>query len=64
VTESLQVRKSRLAALDHLADAEATSRAPRVRESIDRLLNRLRRLLNRLKYLWYQWTGGAWPDQT
>jgi hypothetical protein len=51
VTESLQVRKSRLAALDHLADAEATSRDPRVRESIDRLLNRLRRLLNRLKYL-------------
>jgi predicted transcriptional regulator len=50
VTVSLHVRKSPLAELDHLADAEATSRAALVREAIDRLLNRLKRLLDRLKH--------------
>jgi metal-responsive CopG/Arc/MetJ family transcriptional regulator len=50
VTVSLHVRKSQLAELDQLADAEATSRAALVREAIDRLLNRLKRLLNRLKH--------------
>jgi hypothetical protein len=51
VTESLQVRKSRLAELDQLPNAVHTSRAARVREGIDRPLNRLKCLLNRLKYL-------------
>jgi Ribbon-helix-helix protein, copG family len=50
VTVSLHVRKSQLAELDQLADAEHTSRAALVREAIDRLLNRLKRLLNRLKH--------------
>jgi Ribbon-helix-helix protein, copG family len=50
VTISLHVRKSQLAALDQLADAEHTSRAALVREAIDRLLTRLKRLLTRLKH--------------
>ena len=49
VTVSLHVRKSQLAELDQLADAEHTSHAALVREAIDRLLNRLKRLLNRLQ---------------
>ena len=44
VTVSLHLRKSQLAALDQLADAEHTSRAELVREAIDRLLKRLTRL--------------------
>lgn len=41
VTVSVHVRKSQLAALDRLADAEHTSRAELVREAIDHLLKRL-----------------------
>ena len=41
VTVSLHVRKSHLAALDQLADAQHTSRAALVREAIDLLLKRL-----------------------
>lgn len=41
VTVSLHLRKSQLAALDQLADAEQTSRAELVREAIDLLLKRL-----------------------
>jgi hypothetical protein len=43
VTVSLHLRKSQLAALDQLADAEHTSRAELVREAIDVLLKRLKR---------------------
>lgn len=43
VTVSVHVRKSQLAALDQLADAEHTSRAELVREAIDHLLKRLKR---------------------
>ena len=43
VTVSVHLRKSQLAALDQLADAEHTSRAELVRESIDLLLKRLKR---------------------
>jgi hypothetical protein len=43
VTVSVHVRKSQLAALDRLADAEHTSRAELVREAIDHLLKRLKR---------------------
>jgi hypothetical protein len=50
VTVSLHVRKSQLAELDQLADAERTSRAALVREAIDRLLTRLKCLLTRLKH--------------
>jgi predicted transcriptional regulator len=50
VTVSLHVRKSQLAELDQLADAEHTSRAALVREAIDRLLQGLKRLLTRLKH--------------
>jgi len=50
VTVSLHVRKSQLAELDQLADAERTSRAALVREAIDRLLTRLKRLLTRLQH--------------
>jgi Ribbon-helix-helix protein, copG family len=50
VTVSLHVRKSQLAELDQLADAERTSRAALVREAIDRLLKGLKRLLNGLKH--------------
>jgi Ribbon-helix-helix protein, copG family len=49
VTVSLHVRKSQLAELDQLADAERTSRAALVREAIDRLLKGLKRLLKGLK---------------
>jgi hypothetical protein len=49
VTVSLHVRKSQLAELDQMADAEHTSRAALVREAIDRLLKRVKRLLIRLK---------------
>ena len=49
VTVSLRVRKSQLAELDQLADAEHTSRAALVREAIDRLLKGLKHLLPRLK---------------
>jgi Ribbon-helix-helix protein, copG family len=42
VTVSLHVRKSQLAELDQLADAEHTSRAALVRKAADRLLNRLK----------------------
>jgi metal-responsive CopG/Arc/MetJ family transcriptional regulator len=49
VTVSLHVRKSQLAELDQLADAEHTSRAALVREAIDRLLNGLKHLLTRLQ---------------
>ena len=49
VTVSLHVRKSQLAELDQLADAEHTSRAALVREAIDRLLKGVKRLLTRLK---------------
>ncbi|MBI3325351.1 MAG: ribbon-helix-helix protein, CopG family [Nitrospinae bacterium] len=41
VTVNLHVRKSQLAELDQLADAEHTSRAEWVREAIDLLLKRL-----------------------
>jgi Arc/MetJ-type ribon-helix-helix transcriptional regulator len=44
VTVNVHVRKSQLAALDQLADAERTSRAELVREAIDLLLKRLKRL--------------------
>ena len=44
VTVNLHVRKSQLAELDQLADAEHTSRAELVREGIDLLLKRLKRL--------------------
>jgi metal-responsive CopG/Arc/MetJ family transcriptional regulator len=37
------LRKSQLAALDRLADAEHTSRAELIREAIDLLLKRLKR---------------------
>ncbi len=50
VTVSLHVRKSQLAELDQLADAEHTSRAALVREAINRLLTRLKCLLTRLKH--------------
>jgi metal-responsive CopG/Arc/MetJ family transcriptional regulator len=50
VTVSLHVRKSQLAELDQLADAERTSRAELVREAIDRLLKGLKRLVKRLKH--------------
>jgi Ribbon-helix-helix protein, copG family len=50
VTVSLHVRKSQLAELDQLADAEHISRAALVREAIDRLLTRLKGLLTRLKH--------------
>jgi Ribbon-helix-helix protein, copG family len=50
VTVSLHVRKSQLAELDELADAEHVSRAALVREAIDRLLTRLKRLVARLKH--------------
>lgn len=43
VTVSLHLRKSQLATLDQLADAEHTSRAELVREAIDFLLKRLKR---------------------
>jgi hypothetical protein len=43
VTVSVHLRKSQLAALDQLADAEHTSRAELVREAIDLLLTRLKR---------------------
>jgi ribbon-helix-helix CopG family protein len=49
VTVSLHVRKSQLAELDQLADAEHTSRAALVREAIDRLLKGLKHFLTRLK---------------
>jgi Ribbon-helix-helix protein, copG family len=49
VTVSLHVRKSQLAELDQLADAEHTSRAALVREAIDRLLKGLKHILTRLK---------------
>ena len=49
VTVILHVRKSQLAELDQLADAERTSRAALVREAIDRLLKGLKRLVTRLK---------------
>jgi hypothetical protein len=49
VTVSLHVRKSQLAELDQVADAERTSRAALVREAIDRLLKGLKRLLKDLK---------------
>ena len=49
VTVSLHVRKSQLAELDQLADAERTSRAALVREAIDRLLKGLKHLLKGLK---------------
>jgi Ribbon-helix-helix protein, copG family len=49
VTVNLHVRKSQLAELDQLADAEHTSRAALVREAIDRLLKGLKRLLTHLK---------------
>jgi Arc/MetJ-type ribon-helix-helix transcriptional regulator len=39
----VHLRKSQLAALDQLADAEHTSRAELVREAIDLLLKRLKR---------------------
>ena len=44
VTVNVHLRKSQLAALDQLADAEHTSRAELVREAIDLLLKRLKRL--------------------
>jgi hypothetical protein len=50
VTVSLHVRKSQLAKLDELADAQLISRAALVREAIDRLLVRLKRLLKRLQH--------------
>ena len=43
VTVSLHLRKSQLTALDHLADAEHTSRAELVREAVNLLLRRLKR---------------------
>ena len=43
VTVSVHLRKSQLALLDQLADAEHTSRAELVREAIDLLLKRLKR---------------------
>jgi hypothetical protein len=43
VTVSLHLRKSQLAALDQLANAEHTSRAELVREAVDFLLRRLKR---------------------
>jgi len=43
VTVSVHLRKSQLAALDQLADAEHTSRAELIREAIDLLLTRLKR---------------------
>jgi metal-responsive CopG/Arc/MetJ family transcriptional regulator len=43
VTVSLHVRKSQLAELDRLADAQRTSRAALVRDAIDRLLTQLNR---------------------
>ena len=49
VTVNLHVRQSQLAELDHLADAEHTSRAGLVREAIDLLLKRLQPLLKRLQ---------------
>jgi hypothetical protein len=38
VTVSMHLRKSQLVSLDHLADAERTSRAELVRQAIDLLL--------------------------
>jgi Ribbon-helix-helix protein, copG family len=49
VTVSLHVRKSQLAELDQLADAEHISRAALVREAIDRLLTHPKHLFTRLK---------------
>ena len=49
VTVSLHVRKSQLAELDQIADAERTSRAALVREAIDRLLKGVKRILTRLQ---------------
>jgi Ribbon-helix-helix protein, copG family len=43
VTVSLHLRKSQLATLDQLADAEHTSRAELIRKAIDLLLTRLNR---------------------
>jgi metal-responsive CopG/Arc/MetJ family transcriptional regulator len=43
VTVNVHLRKSQLAALDQLADAELTSRAELIREAIDLLLKRLKR---------------------
>ena len=40
MTTNLHVRKSQLAALDQLADAEHTSRAELVRQAIDLLIGR------------------------
>jgi hypothetical protein len=59
VTVSLHVRKSQLAKLDQLADAEATSRAALVREAIDRLLKGLKHLLIRLKRPSYPGSGDS-----
>jgi Ribbon-helix-helix protein, copG family len=42
VTVSLHLRKSQLTALDHLADAEHTSRAELVREAVNLLLRGLK----------------------
>lgn len=42
MTVSIHLRKSQLASLDRLADAEHTSRAELVREAIDLLLKRLK----------------------
>ena len=42
VTVSIHLRKSQLASLDRLADAEHRSRAELVREAIDLLLKRLK----------------------
>jgi metal-responsive CopG/Arc/MetJ family transcriptional regulator len=43
VTVNLHVRKSQLATLDQLANAERTSRAELIRQAIDLLLTRLKR---------------------
>jgi hypothetical protein len=43
VTVNVHLRKSQLAHLDQLADAEHTSRAELIREAIDLLLKRLKR---------------------
>jgi hypothetical protein len=43
VTVNVHLRKSQLAALDQLADAEHTSRAELIREAVDQLLARLTR---------------------
>ena len=41
ITVNLHVRKSQLAGLDQLADAQRTSRAELVREAIDLMLSHL-----------------------